>query len=141
VDLVCTVMAVKRLADGRRAVVVDAGTNLLPGAMWSWPRISAEAPGPRTPALVAGPLCLNTDVLHPAAELPELVPGDALTVHAVGAYQQVQSTQFGDARPAVLARDGGDWTPVRPRETLADVLGPEAPRRAPEPEPTEGRQP
>jgi diaminopimelate decarboxylase len=128
VDLVCTVMAVKHLADGRRVVVVDAGTNLVPGAMWTWPRVTAhDRRGATSPAMVAGPLCLNTDVLHPAADLPDLVPGDRLTVHGVGAYQQVQSTQFGDARPAVLARDRGGWTLARPRETLADVLGPEAP--------------
>lgn len=128
VDLACSVMAVKRLGDGRRVVVVDAGTNLLPGALWSWPRLSAAVEGrPHAePALVAGPLCLNTDVLHPASPLPEVHPGDAVVVHAVGAYQQVQSTQFGDVRPAVVARDGGAWRLARPRETTADVAGPPA---------------
>jgi hypothetical protein len=44
----------------------------------------------------------------------------------VGAYQQVQSTQFGDVRPAVLVRDGGPWTVARRRETVAELLGSEA---------------
>jgi diaminopimelate decarboxylase len=123
IDLACTVAAVKALADGTRCVVADAGTNLLPGALWSPPRIEAAAGGDgRSPALVTGPLCLNVDVVHPAAQLPELAPGDALVVRAVGAYQQAQSTQFGDLRPAVVAREDGRWRPCARRETLDDLL-------------------
>jgi diaminopimelate decarboxylase len=122
VDLACSVVAVKRLADGTRCVVVDAGTNLLPGTLWGWPKIEALAGEPVGPALVSGPLCLNVDVLHPAAPLPELAAGDALIVRAVGAYQQAQSTRFGDLRPAVLAREGGRWRVCVRRETLEDLL-------------------
>ncbi|MEA2277874.1 MAG: diaminopimelate decarboxylase [Solirubrobacteraceae bacterium] len=123
VDLACSVVAVKRMADGTRCVVVDAGTNLVPGALWGWPRIEpARAARSDGPALVSGPLCLNVDVLHPAAELPVLRPGDALVVRDVGAYQQVQSTQFGDLRPAVVAREDGRWRLCTHRETLDDLL-------------------
>jgi diaminopimelate decarboxylase len=104
--------------------VVDAGTNLLPGALWSWPRIEAAEGDrrPTSPALVSGPLCLNVDVLHPAAALPELEPGDTLVVRDAGAYQQAQSTRFGDLRPAVLAHDDGRWRVCLRRETLDDLL-------------------
>jgi diaminopimelate decarboxylase len=123
IDLACTVVAVKALPDGTRCVIADAGTNLLPGALWSPPRIEAPAGvGGGAPALVTGPLCLNVDVLHPAAPLPALASGDALVVRAVGAYQQAQSTQFGDLRPAVVAREGGRWRPCARRETLDDLL-------------------
>lgn len=124
VALAFSVVAIKRLDDGTRCVVVDAGTNLLPGTLWSWPRIEAAdgRPGPTTPALVSGPLCLNVDVLHPAADLPDLRPGDALLVRDVGAYQQAQSTRFGDLRPAVLAHDDGRWRVCLRRETLDDLL-------------------
>ena len=44
VDLACTVVAVKTLADGSPCAVLDAGTNLLPGALWAWPRLEALAP-------------------------------------------------------------------------------------------------
>jgi diaminopimelate decarboxylase len=124
VALAFRVAAIKRLDDGTRCVVVDAGTNLLPGTLWSWPRIEA-ADGrerPTTPALVSGPLCLNVDVLHPAAPLPELQRGDALLVRDAGAYQQAQSTRFGDLQPAVLAREDGRWRVCRRRETLDDLL-------------------
>lgn len=123
VDLACTVVAVKTLADGTRCVVVDAGTDLLPGALWAWPRLEALAPREgSTPTLVSGPLCLNIDVVAPAAQLGDLEPGDLLVARDVGAYQQVQSTQFGDLRPAVLARDGGIWRLHRRREELADLI-------------------
>jgi diaminopimelate decarboxylase len=124
VALAFTVVAIKRLDKGARCVVVDAGTNLLPATLWSWPRI--ETPGASggctAPALVSGPLCLNVDVLHPAAPLPELERGDALLVRDAGAYQQAQSTRFGDLQPAVLAHDDGRWRPCRRRETLDDLL-------------------
>jgi diaminopimelate decarboxylase len=124
VTLAFSVVAVKRLADGTRSVVVDAGTNLLPGALWAWPRIEAPGAGerPTTPALVSGPLCLNVDVLHPAAPLPELEPGDVLLVRDAGAYHQAQSTRFGELRPAVLAHDDGRWRVCQRRETLDDLL-------------------
>jgi diaminopimelate decarboxylase len=122
VDLACTVVAVKTLADGSACAVLDAGTNLLPGALWAWPRLEALAPrAGTTPTLVAGPLCLNIDVLAPAAQLGELAVGDVLIAREVGAYQQVQSTQFGDLRPAVVARDGAGWRLRSRREELSDL--------------------
>ena len=115
--------SVKTLADGSHCAVVDAGTDLLPGALWAWPRLEALAPrAGATPTLVAGPLCLNIDVVSPAAELGELAVGDVLLARDVGAYQQVQSTQFGDLRPAIAARDGGTWRLHRRREEISDLI-------------------
>jgi diaminopimelate decarboxylase len=125
VDLACTVTAIKRLPDRRRCVILDAGTNLLPGTLFAWHEI--EAPGradepPGEPALVTGPLCTNVDVLHPAATLPALSEGDAVLIRGVGAYQQSQSTQFGDLRPAVVVRDEGHWRLGSRRELIDDLL-------------------
>ena len=123
VDLALTVVAVKTLADGTRCAVVDAGTDLLPGALWAWPRLEALSPrAGAAPTLVAGPLCLNIDVVAPTAELGELAAGDVLIAREVGAYQQVQSTQFGDLRPAVVAREDGSWRLHRGREELRDLI-------------------
>ena len=52
VDLAATVTAVKRLPDRRRCIVLDAGTNLLPGTLFAWPTI--EAPGDARPGRRAG---------------------------------------------------------------------------------------
>ena len=123
VDLACTVVAAKTLADGSACAVLDAGTDLVPGALWAWPRLEALHPrAGNTPTLVAGPLCLNIDVVAPAAALGELAAGDVLIAREVGAYQQVQSTQFGDLRPAVVAREGGTWRLARRREELSDLI-------------------
>ncbi len=126
VDLATTVVAVKTLADGSSCAVLDAGTNLLPGALWAWPELEAlagrDGADSDTTTLVAGPLCLNIDVVAPAAALGELAPGDVLLAREVGAYQQVQSTQFGDLRPAVVARDGATWRLHRRREELSDLI-------------------
>ena len=124
VDLACTVRAVKRLADGTRCVIADAGTNLVPGALWRWPRVEAVAAGDAatSPALVAGPLNLVADVLHPAADLPAVDEGDLLLVRGVGAYQQVVGPGSGEPRPATVARDQGRWHLAERRATLDDLL-------------------
>ena len=124
VDLALTVVAVKRLADDTRCVIVDAGTNLLPGTLWGWPRIELAGPsrGRDGPTLVTGPLCLNIDVLAPSAPLPALESGDVLLARAVGAYQQSQSTGFGELRPAVAGREDGRWRLVQRGETIADLI-------------------
>jgi diaminopimelate decarboxylase len=124
VDLACTVIGVKRLADRRRCVVLDAGTNILPSTMFHWPRI--EAPSvtdpAASPALVTGPLCTSVDVLHPAADLGAVSEGDAVLIRGVGAYEQSMSTQFGDLRPGVVARDEGHWRLCSRRETVEDLV-------------------
>jgi diaminopimelate decarboxylase len=124
VDLAFTVIAVKTLADGSRCLVGDAGTNFLPSAVWSPPRLEApEIGGPLTPALVTGPLCLNVDVVHPNAELPALGPGTTLVAREVGAYQQVAASQFGEPRPAVVVRLDAGWLLHQPAETLDASTG------------------
>jgi hypothetical protein len=64
---------------------------------------------------------LNIDVLSPDAPLPELRAGDLLVARDVGAYQQAQSTQFGDLRPAVVAREDGRWRLVARGESIDDI--------------------
>jgi diaminopimelate decarboxylase len=123
VDLACTVTAVKRLPDRKRCVILDAGTNLIPGTLFAWPTIEAPGADPAAgTAVVAGPLCTNVDVLHPAAPIGAVSEGDAVVIRGMGAYQQSQSTQFGDLRPAVVARDGGHWQLCSRRETVEDLL-------------------
>jgi UDPglucose--hexose-1-phosphate uridylyltransferase len=111
------VRAVKRLADGTRCVIADAGTNLLPGALWRWPRVEAVAAGDgaTTPALVAGPLNLVADVVHPAADLPALDEGErdglaGLLVDILGRLDAL----FDAPMPYMLwihqrPSDGGEW--------------------------------
>jgi diaminopimelate decarboxylase len=130
VRLVFTVVAVKTLGDGSRCLVCDAGTNLLPGAVYDPPALEAVGCcGPCARALVTGPLCLNVDVLHPYAQLPAVEPGATMVAHAVGAYQQTASTQFGEPRPAVVVRDRGQWRLHTPAENFEVLIQPALPER------------
>jgi len=123
VELVCTVVAEKALEDGTRCVIVDAGTNLVPGAAATpLPIVAVDRYGPERAALITGPLCLNVDVLHRRAELPALEPGDPLIVREVGAYAQSASTQFGEPRPATVVRQDGRLVLAQRRERLEDLV-------------------
>jgi diaminopimelate decarboxylase len=129
VDLAFTVVSVKWLANGTRCLMCDAGTNFLPGALWSPVRLEAPgAEGPLTSALVSGPLCLNVDVLDPSASLPALAPGATLVARGVGAYQQSASTRFGERSPSVAVREHGRWRLHRGSENL-EVAAEDEPRR------------
>jgi diaminopimelate decarboxylase len=133
VELACTVRAVKRLSDGTRCVVVDAGTNLLPGVMWRWPHVDAPyaAGGSAGRALLAGALSSHLDVLHPWVELPDVSEGEVILIRRVGAYNQSQSTQSGDLRPAVVVRDGSQWRLCARRETVEDLVATDLGERSP----------
>ena len=64
---------------------------------------------------------MSAALVEPTAA-PTSEAGPVLVARGVGAYQQVHSTQFGDLRPAVVARDGGQWRLHRRREEIADLV-------------------
>ncbi|MEV0070579.1 type III PLP-dependent enzyme [Amycolatopsis sp. NPDC050768] len=90
---------------GSKFVILDAGINvvgglsgigrLLPAAVG----IEDTAPFGETGSLV-GPLCTPGDSLAKAARLPELAPGDVVTVPNVGAYGVTASLISFLGRPA-----------------------------------------
>ncbi len=119
--LLGTVLATKRLADGRRATVVDFGVNLLFTSYWYDHHISPvrAAAAPPEPTVLYGPLCMNIDVLRESLSLPPLAAGDQLVVHRVGAYNLSQWQQFITLRPNVLLLDEqGQPHVIREAETL-----------------------
>ncbi|MBI4576395.1 MAG: hypothetical protein HY722_09060 [Planctomycetes bacterium] len=123
-DLLTSVVACKRLADGTRAYIVDGGVNLVPTAWWYRHPIEALDPAPASPeeSAVLGPLCMQIDVLGRRLRLPALRPGSLLAVRGVGAYGLSQSMQFIYPRPAaVLVRADGEVAELRPRETTGDL--------------------
>jgi len=89
---------------GPGAVVVDAGINCLPTALWKEVSLALldAVPGEAQPTTVYGPLCLQTDVLARSAELPPLEPGALLAVRAAGAYNLAQSSEFIFEKPPVI---------------------------------------
>jgi diaminopimelate decarboxylase len=129
VVLLASVTAAKTLAGGKAAVFLDAGINLLsPACRRSGPRplralvppVSSAAPRPTD---VFGPLCMPEDRLAENILLPPLGPGAIVAVEEAGAYALSQSTQFIDARPAVVLWGADGPERVRRRETWRDVFG------------------
>ncbi len=105
--LLGTVLANKRLADGRRATILDFGLNTLFTSIWYDHKISpAQEVGQHTEETVLyGPLCMNIDVIRENISLPLLQKGDHLVVHKVGAYNMTQWMQFITLRPNVVMLD------------------------------------
>lgn len=120
--LLGTVLANKRLSDGRRATIMDFGVNLLFTSFWYEHKISpAQEFTHHTEDMVLyGPLCMNIDVVRQTINLPLLNRGDQVVVHRVGAYNMTQWMQFIQMRPNVVMIDlQGRTHLIRQSEDLA----------------------
>ena len=118
IHLVTTVVAVKELRGGVRAVVVDSGINILPTSFWKFQDIECVdgRGGEFREATVYGPLCLQTDIIGKCM-LPELKAGDRLVVKNVGAYNIPQSSTFIFPRPPIVMIEEGRARIIRRGET------------------------
>jgi diaminopimelate decarboxylase len=126
--LVATVLGNKRLSDGRRAVILDAGVNLLPTAWWYRHSVqpAQEVHGTAEPTVFFGPLCMNIDVVRDRILFPPLKVGDRVVISHVGAYNVTQWMQFITERPNVVmvGRDGHHGI-IRRAEGLEALLAAE----------------
>jgi diaminopimelate decarboxylase len=119
--LLGTVLANKRLSDGRRATIIDFGVNIMFTSFWYDHKISpAQEMSQFTEETVMyGPLCMNIDVVRESVSLPLLNKGDHVVVHKVGAYNMTQWMQFIAMRPNIVLIDTKAQTHViRKAETL-----------------------
>jgi diaminopimelate decarboxylase len=119
--LLGTVLATKRLSDGRRATILDFGVNTLFTSFWYEHKISpAQVFGDYTEEMVLfGPLCMNIDVVRESVTLPPLEKGNQVVVHKVGAYNMTQWMQFITLRPNIVLIDNENNTHIiRKAETL-----------------------
>lgn len=126
--LVATVMGNKRLTDGRRAVILDAGVNILPTAWWYRHEVNPAqaAVGTSEPTVFFGPLCMNIDVVRDRILFPPLKAGDRVVIGHVGAYNVTQWTQFISARPnVVMVSTSGEHAVIRRSETLDTIVSQE----------------
>jgi diaminopimelate decarboxylase len=120
--LLGTVLANKRLSDGRRATIMDFGVNILFTSFWYEHKISpAQEFTQHTEDMVLyGPLCMNIDVVRSAVNLPLLNRGDRVVAHRVGAYNMTQWMQFIQMRPnVVMIDDKGNLHKIREAETIS----------------------
>jgi diaminopimelate decarboxylase len=123
--LLGTVIANKRLSDGRRATIMDFGVNIMFTSFWYEHKITpAQAFGAYTEdAVMYGPLCMNIDVLRESITLPPLNRGDHVVVHTVGAYNMTQWMQFISMRPNVVLIDRESKVHrIREEETLQYLM-------------------
>ncbi len=105
--LITTVLANKRLSDGRRAIIVDAGVNILFTSFWYKHKIIPAQPTTQFTenSSIYGPLCMNIDCLREEILFPSVKVGDQLVIYNVGAYNMTQWMQFITYRPPVVLID------------------------------------
>lgn len=123
--LLATILANKRLPDGKRAIIIDAGVNLLFTAFWyDHPVAAVRIPSEMTEeTIIYGPLCMNIDIIRPAVVLPLLKKGDRIVIKYVGAYTMTQWMQFITFRPNIVLIDTESQPHIiRKKETL-ETLG------------------
>jgi diaminopimelate decarboxylase len=127
-SLITTVHANKRLPDGRRALVLDAGVNTLFTSNWYRHDLvpAQETSGTPEPTVMYGPLCMNIDVLREGLLFPPVSAGEQLVFKSVGAYNVTQWMQFIVERPAVIMISAkGEPAVIRRRESLETLTSQE----------------
>ncbi len=126
--LLGTVIANKRMASGRRGMIIDIGINHLFTSFWYEHTILPGIPvtSNSEDTQICGPLCMNIDIIRQAIRFPLLQPGDPVVIERIGAYNMTQWLQFINYRPRILlAGINGKTDIVRERETLETFLAQE----------------
>ncbi len=122
--LISSVVARKRLPDGRASYSMDAGVNLLLPVFGHHHRIQTTRflEGIAEETVLYGGLCMNTDVIKPSIQMPPLQIGEPLVISPAGAYNTTQWMQFIDYRPKVLmVHDNRQVSVLRRAENLNDI--------------------
>ncbi len=127
VQLLCSVVGTKDVVGRGKALIVNAGVNLVPTAYWYEHKVDANTNGQRSDDKlesvdVYGPLCMQVDVLRERALLPRRAVGDPIVISNVGAYCQTQSMQFIQPRPATVLLGPEGPEEIQRRETWRDVF-------------------
>ena len=123
--LISSVAGAKTLANGQRALILDAGVNLLYTSTWYDLNVSPTQhySGAWEDVILYGPLCMNIDVVREKCLLPNLHRGEQVVIHPVGAYNVTQSMQFIEMKPAVVMVSGkGEVKLIKRRETMEDLV-------------------
>jgi diaminopimelate decarboxylase len=126
--LIGTVLANKRLSDGRRSTIFDTGVNILFTSFWYEHEIHPAKPTSDhlEETTIYGPLCMNIDVIRDAMAFPLLKKGDNFVINRVGAYNMTQWMQFITYRPNVVLIDTtGKVHLIRKAENLHTITGSE----------------
>lgn len=123
-SLAGTVIANKKLSDGRLATIMNFGVNVLFTSFWYEHKITPaqEFSQHSETTSIYGPLCMNIDQIRESIYLPALKKGDNVVVSRVGAYNMTQWMQFIALRPKVVMIDEKHTVHViRQNETTSDI--------------------
>jgi diaminopimelate decarboxylase len=119
-DVIATVLANKRLADGRRSTIIDIGVNMLFTSFWYDHEIypTKQTGSHSEDTTIFGPLCMNIDVVRSAIKFPLIQKNDNVVIKRVGAYNMTQWMQFITMRPKIILIDTkGESHIIRENET------------------------
>jgi diaminopimelate decarboxylase len=125
--LIGRVVDIKCFPDDRKFAVLDAGMAELmrPALYGSFHQIVPVVPrsGRETPWDVVGPICESSDVFARDRMLPPLDVDDLVAILDAGAYGSVMGSNYNrHLLPAEVLVDAGQWSVIRRRQTLDDVL-------------------
>lgn len=124
-SLAGTVIANKKLSDGRLATILDFGVNLLFTSFWYEHKITPaqEFTQHSETTSLYGPLCMNIDQIRESIHLPALKKGDHIVASRIGAYNMTQWMQFITLRPKVVMIDTkSNVHIIRQNETNKDIV-------------------
>ncbi len=119
-----TVIANKRLANGKRSTIIDIGVNMLFTSFWYEHNIApAQLTSFQTEdTIIYGPLCMNIDIIRENIKFPLLSKGDHVVISRIGAYNMTQWMQFITLRPKILLVDTeGKTHIIRENETTSTI--------------------
>ncbi len=124
-SLAGTVIANKKLSDGRHSTILDFGVNILFTSFWYEHKITPaqEFSQHSETTSLYGPLCMNIDQIRESVHLPALKKGDKVVVSRIGAYNMTQWMQFITLRPKVVLIDTKrNVHVIRQNETNKDII-------------------
>ena len=123
--LLLKIIATKRIQTIGKIVFTDGGLNILPESQYFEydiiPAVIRE--GKREKLQIAGPLCMQDDLIGRNRILPPVKEGDILIVLNAGGYSLSLSWQFAKPRPAVVLIDCNNRVRLlRRQENVEDIL-------------------
>jgi diaminopimelate decarboxylase len=123
--LLLSVLTVKRPASGLPKLILDGGKNITMPLEWETHQLLAANKLNEVDVEaydIFGPLCHPGDIVVRNKRLPQMRPGDVISIMDAGAYFIPNQMNFSFPRPSAIMLDGATIREVRSRESYADII-------------------
>jgi diaminopimelate decarboxylase len=123
--LLLSVLTVKRAASGPPKLILDGGKNITMPLEWETHQLLAANKLEEDNVEsydIFGPLCHPGDIVMRNKLLPQMRPGDVISIMDAGAYFIPNQMNFSFPRPSAIMLDGASIREIRSRETYADIV-------------------